>query len=217
MAVLGVVAATLVTACVVPQLVTVLRTTDVRGVSLTGSAAATVSCAGWTCYATRAGLLEAAWSSGIGAVLWGTITVVVVVADRRRPSPWVAAWAASVLACVALAGPGVLGGLLLLEAVANTVPQALRARRVSRGVSLLTYLTMGAGAACWTLYGLATGDAPLTVASAVKLAVCATIVGYLQQHGRRIRAAGARCRRSWSAHAPRAAGGPTRGPAHVPS
>ena len=60
MATVGVLAAALVTLCVVPQLVAALRSTEIRGVSVTASAFAATSCAGWPLCATGAGLVEAA-------------------------------------------------------------------------------------------------------------------------------------------------------------
>lgn len=87
MVVLGVVAALLVTACVVPQLVVVLRSTTVEGVSVTGSTSAATSCAGWTLYAANVGLAEATWSSGLGATLWGTIAIIAATRPLRSRAP----------------------------------------------------------------------------------------------------------------------------------
>jgi uncharacterized protein with PQ loop repeat len=177
---LGMLAATLVTACVVPQLVAVLRSTELGGVSVTGAMYATTSCVGWTLYAANAGLVEAAWSSAIGAALWGSISIVAGLRERRGPSPWVGVWAASIAGSAAGVGSDGLGLLLLLEAMVNTVPQALRARRDAAGVSPLTFLMMGAGASCWAVYGVTSGNAPLVASSAVKTVVCITIVGLLE-------------------------------------
>lgn len=192
MAVLGLLAGGLIAACVLPQLVAALRASDVSGVSVTGSTYAAASCAGWTLYATEVGLVEVAWSSAIGATLWGTIAVVVTVRAGRPPSSWVGLWAGSIVVCATVIGPDGLGMLLLLEAVTNTVPHALRARRQAAGVSPQAFLTMGAGAACWAVYGLGTGDAPLAVSSAVKTAMCVTIVGLLRPRRRAVRGASPR-------------------------
>lgn len=182
MAVLGMLAGGLVTACVLPQLVAALRVSDVSGVSVTGSAYAAASCAGWTLYAAEVGLVEAAWSSALGALLWGAIAVVVAVRAGRPPSSWVGLWAGSIIVTSAAIGTDGLGLLLLLEAATNTVPQAMRARRRVAGVSPSAFITMGIGAACWAVYGLGTGDAPLAVSSAIKAAMCVTIVELLRPH-----------------------------------
>jgi uncharacterized protein with PQ loop repeat len=129
MVVLGLLAGGLITACVLPQLMAALRASDLSGVSVTGAAFAAASCAGWTLYATAVGLVEVAWSSAIGAMLWATIAVVVTVRTARPPSPWVGLWAGSIAISPTIIGTAGLGKLLLLEAATNTVPQALRARR----------------------------------------------------------------------------------------
>jgi uncharacterized protein with PQ loop repeat len=184
MAVLGLLAGGLITACVLPQLVAALRASDVSGVSVTGSTYAATSCAGWTLYATEVGLVEAAWSSAIGATLWSTIAVVVTVRAGRPPSAWVGLWAGSIVISASVIGTDGLGILLLFEAVTNTVPQALRVRRQTAGVSPPAFLAMGTGAACWAVYGLGTGNAPLAVSSAIKTATSVTIVGLLRPHRR---------------------------------
>ena len=180
MAVLGLLAGSLITACVLPQLVAALRTSDVSGVSVTGSTYAATSCAGWTLYAAHVGLVEVAWSSALGTLLWATIAVVVAVRTARPPSPWIGVWAGSIVISPTIFGTGGLGMLLLLEAGTNTVPQALRARRQAAGVSPPAFFTMGIGAACWTAYGLRTGDGPLAASSATKTAMCVTIVRLLR-------------------------------------
>lgn len=179
----GVLAATLVTVCVVPQVVAVVRSSDAAGVSPTAAAQASLSCAAWTAYALPAGIGVAAWSSGSGAVLWGVVAGVAGVRTREWPSRWVAACGLVVVAVAATLGLAVLGGVLLAEALATTVPQAHRARRQAQGVSRLTYLLMGAGACSWVVYGAGAGDWPLSVASAVKAAVCAFIVVLLPRAG----------------------------------
>ena len=177
MSAIGLIAAVLVTACVVPQVVAVLRSSEIGGVSVTGASFATISCGGWTLYAVRAGLVEVAWSSGIGAALWATIAVVVGVRDHRPPSLWTAVWAAAILGATATFGNDPLGMLLLGEAVTNTVPHGVRAMKSDgTGVSTVTFVMMGLGAAGWLVYGISRGDVPLAISSAVRSMVCATIV-----------------------------------------
>ena len=181
MSVVGVLAAILVTACVVPQVVTVLRSSEIAGVSVTGASFAAISCGGWTLYAVRDGLVEVAWSSGIGATLWLTIAVVVASRDRRPPSLWAAVWVALLLGATATLENDRLGMLLLSEAVTNTVPQAVRARRSDgTGVSKVTFVLMGLGAVGWLVYGVGRGDVPLAVSSAVRSTVCVTIVALVR-------------------------------------
>lgn len=171
----GLLATVLITACVVPQVVAVLRSPEVAGVSSTAAGQACVSCAAWTLYALTADIGLAAVSSGAGALLWGVIAAVTTTRQRRPPSGWVAAWGLSVVAA-AIGGLDVLGVVLLAEAVTNTVPQARRAHRRVAGVSLATYVLMTCGAGCWLIYAADAGDVPLSVSSLLKAAVCLYIV-----------------------------------------
>lgn len=172
----GLLAAVLITACVVPQLLAVIRSSEPSGVSTTAAAQASLSCGAWTAYALAAGMATTAVSSGCGAVLWGAIGVIAGVRTRSWPSPWLAACGLPVVVLAATAGQATLGSVLLTEALATTVPQARQARKQVQGVSQSTYLMMGAGAACWIVYGAGAGDWPLAASSLVKAAVCAYIV-----------------------------------------
>lgn len=172
----GLLAATLITACVLPQVVAVLRAKDVTGVSTTAAAQACVSCVAWTAYAATAGMGIAAVSSVIGAILWGVIAVVTGARTRSHPSVWVCAWVVAIVVLARFGGADVLGAVLLGEALTNTVPQALRTRERVEGVSAATYAMMAAGAACWVIYGIGAGDWALSASSLVKAAVCVYIL-----------------------------------------
>ncbi|MFP4636405.1 MAG: hypothetical protein ACLFRD_11130, partial [Nitriliruptoraceae bacterium] len=210
----GLLATVLITACVVPQVVAVLRSPEVAGVSSTAAGQACLSCAAWTLYALAADLGLAALSSGAGALLWGLIAAVTTARERRPPSGWVAVWGLSV-AAAAIGGLDVLGVVLLAEAVTNTVPQARRARHRVAGISLATYVLMACGAGCWLVYAAGAGDVPLSASSLLKAAVCLYIVGLVaadREPGRgriaappprtRIRAEARRARGSYSSAKP---------------
>lgn len=171
----GLLAAALITACVVPQVIRVLRSRDLTGVSTTAAAQACLSCGAWTAYALAAGMGLAALSSCLGTALWGTIAAVSAARSRRWPSAWVAVWGLTV-AVAAIAGLTVLGVVLLAEALTNTLPQAWHARRQVAGVSVATYVMMTSGAACWVVYAVDAGDWPLSASSLLKAAVCLYIV-----------------------------------------
>lgn len=172
----GLLAATLITACVVPQVVSVIRERDVGGVSVTAASLATASCVAWTAYALAVGMMLPALSSALGAFTWGVIAVTAAVKNRSRPSAWVVLWAAVVAATWMVGGVAVLGVVLLAEALTNTVPQAVRARTEVQGVSLPTYLMMTTGALSWVVYGVVVSDLPLSASSALKAAVSIYIV-----------------------------------------
>lgn len=190
----GLLAATLITTCVVPQVVAVIRSPDAAGVSTTAAAQASLSCGAWTAYALAAGMSVTAWSSGFGAMLWGLTAIVAGARTGSWPSRRVATCGLVIAALASTAGLAVLGVVLLAEALATTWPQAWRARNHVQGVSLTTYLLMCAGASCWVVYGAAAGDWPLCASSALKAAVCVYIVVLVRAGRRRALAPPARRR-----------------------
>lgn len=172
----GLLAATLITVCVVPQVVSVIRERDVGGISVTAASLATVSCVAWTAYALAVGMMLPALSSALGAFMWGVIAAAAAVKNQSRPSKWVALWGAVVAATWVAGGVTLLGLVLLAEALTNTAPQAVRARTEVQGVSLPTYLMMTTGALSWVVYGVVASDLPLSASSALKAAVSIYIV-----------------------------------------
>lgn len=59
------------------------------------------------------------------------------------------------------------------------VPQLVRVwrRKSASDISLTMFLFFSFGVACWLIYGLGIGSAPVTIANAVTLALALTILG----------------------------------------
>jgi uncharacterized protein with PQ loop repeat len=176
----AVVAAVTVVLSVAPQVLRVVRAEDVCGVSTTAATFAAVSCGAWTVYALLAGHHVAAASSALGIVMWGTVAGVAARRNGESPSTWTLTWGA-VLLTAGVVDVAVLGAVLVIEALTYTLPQALRVRRRTDGVSPATWLLTLVSACSWVLYGAGTGDPVLAVANGMKAAVAGSIVAELRR------------------------------------
>jgi len=131
----GLLAVALITLCTVPQVVTVFKERNVKGVSVTAASAACVSCLAWSYYAISVNMVLPAVSSIFGSLLWGLIAVVVAIRLKTAPDLWVFLWLGSLLTVVLTGLIVVLASMLLAEALTNTVPQAIKAKNSSRCIT----------------------------------------------------------------------------------
>ena len=80
------------------------------------------------------------------------------------------------MAAWAVAGAPALGAVLVASGVVTTVPQLWHLRRSTEGLSLTTWATSAAAAACWLVYAAVEHDAVLLVSQTFRTMVCAAVV-----------------------------------------
>lgn len=162
-----------------PQVVRLVRTGDVDGVSVPATLWASVAYVLWMIYGGREGLPFVVLANLQATVGFG---LVVLLAAGRRPVPpavWLtAALGAALLGVAAVAAPTTAVGALAIAAGASGfVPQtivALRDQDLS-GLSITTYLLIALSTSVWAAYGIAEAD-PFLVAPTVLILPCALII-----------------------------------------
>lgn len=162
-----------------PQVVRLVRTGDVDGVSVPATLWASVAYVLWMIYGGREGLpfvVLANLQATVGFLL------VVVLAARRRPEPpvvWAAAATGAVLlATAALAAPtAAVGAMAIVAGSSGFVPQTIVALREDdlSGLSITTYLLIALSTSVWAAYGIAEAD-PFLVAPTVLILPCALLI-----------------------------------------
>ena len=162
-----------------PQVVRLLRTGDVDGVSVPATLWASVAYVLWMIYGGREGLPFV-----VLANLQATVgfLIVVLLAARRRPVPlpvWtVAGLGVVLLGAAAVAAPtAAVGALAIVAGASGFVPQtivALRDQDLS-GLSITTYLLIALSTSVWAAYGIAEAD-PFLVAPTVLILPCSLII-----------------------------------------
>lgn len=156
-----------------PQLRRVVRTGDVRGVSLTMVTLNAASEVGWFTHFAGRGQWAAIPASFVIVGTYGALGVALSRAGggAQRPVAIGCGWAAALVATRLAVGPGALATLLAATKVAQVTPQVWTAWRTSRptGVSATMWVIAGVEAALWAGYGAVYGDIALVSLGAVGL------------------------------------------------
>jgi uncharacterized protein with PQ loop repeat len=162
----------------IPQVVRVLRTRSIAGVSgPTTWIGFTVNLA-WVSYGVARGLLPVALLSGAYVAGYVAVGVLLVRAGNRRGV------ATGLLAAVALAGVAaaggwvVLGTLLALAVLPQFLPQVVHAWTADdlTGLAAGTYVVAALDGMVWGGFGLLVADGPLVLYGAVMCAVAVAVL-----------------------------------------
>jgi uncharacterized protein with PQ loop repeat len=161
-----------------PQLIRLLRTGDVHGVSLDSAATSSVVSFGWATYGLLTDQLAVTLATGSSGVVFLLITSVALRRGRSvtelRAAP---IWFVVLVAAASFAGDRGLGVLLPVSVLVANVPQLLVAYREAdlTGLSLSTWLLSVTDGAVWTAYALVTGDAAILVFGVLQLSTSGAI------------------------------------------
>ena len=171
----------------VPQVLRLLRTRSVAGVSgPTTWLGLTINLA-WLAYGLGRELLPVAILSGAYIVGYAAIAGLLVRHGNRRGIGSAAAAAVGLAALTFLGGWAVLGTTLALSVGVQFVPQVAEAWRGDdlSGLAAGTYLVCAADGAIWGAYGAAVGDLPLVLYGVIMLAVAVLVLVPRQRWARR--------------------------------
>ena len=162
-----------------PQLIRLLRTGDVHGVSLDTAATSSIVSFGWATYGLLTDQLAVTLATGSSGVVFLLITLVALRRGRSvtelRAAP---IWFVVLVAAASFAGDSGLGILLPVSVLVANVPQLLVAYREAdlTGLSLSTWLLSVTDGAVWTVYALVTGDTAILVFGLLQLSTSGAIV-----------------------------------------
>lgn len=162
----------------VPQIVRLLRSGSVAGVSGPTTWLGLAINAAWVAYGLVRGLLPVAVISIAYVVGYAAITVLLLRGGNRR-GPAVAMATSVAFAAVAILGGWVLlGTVLALTVGAQFVPQVTEAWRSDDLTALApgTYRVCLADGVVWGVYGVAVLDGPLMLYGAVMAAVAVLVL-----------------------------------------
>lgn len=176
----GLIAAAVVVALTqpVPQIVRLLRTRSVAGVSGPTAWLGLVINAAWVAYGLGRGLLPVAVLSIAYVIGYALIVALLVRGGNRHGIGLAAATAVVAAALTVTAGWAVLGTALAVTVGAQFVPQVLTAWRSEdlTGLSAGTYLVCAMDGLVWGGFGLLSGDGPLVLYGLVMVLVAVLVL-----------------------------------------
>lgn len=162
-----------------PQLIRLLRTRDVHGVSLDTAATSSIVSFGWVTYGVLTSQLAVVLATGASGLVFALIALRAISLGRSTGELRAAPVWFVVLVAAALLGPAnALGVLLPLSVLIANVPQLVVAYRESdlRGLSPVTWLLSMSDGAVWTAYALVTDDRAILLFGVLQLTTSAAIV-----------------------------------------
>ena len=171
----------------VPQVVRLVRTRSVAGVSGPTTWLGLVINLAWMAYGAAQGLLPVALLSGAYVAGYATIAWLLVAGGSRRGLGAAVLGAAALVGLTVAAGWVALGTALALSVGVQFVPQVVEAWRGEdlSGLAPGTYVLCAADGAIWGAYGLAVGDLPLMLYGVVMLGVAVLVLVPRQRWSRR--------------------------------
>lgn len=176
---LGLTSAALVVALAqpVPQIVRIVRTGSVAGISAATTWLGLVLNGSWVAYGLGRGLLPVTVLGVAYVVGYLIIGVQLVAQGNRRGGGAGAAAAVGAVACTIVGGWAALGTALTAAVAVQFLPQVRRAWRAPdlTGLSMGTYLIAGIDGVVWGAYGAVVGDAPLVGYGVVMVAVAVAV------------------------------------------
>jgi uncharacterized protein with PQ loop repeat len=162
----------------VPQVVRLLRTRSVAGVSGPSTWLGLAVNSAWVAYGIGRGLLPVALLSGAYVAGYATIAVLLVGHGRRSGIGTGLAAALGLTLLTVVAGWAVLGTVLALAVGVQFVPQVVEAWRSDdlSGLAPGTYVVGAFDGAIWGAYGLVVADVPLVLYGLVMSAVAVLVL-----------------------------------------
>lgn len=174
----------------VPQVVRVLRTRSVAGVSATTTWLGGVINAAWIAYGVARGIVPVAVLSSAYVVGYVTVAVLLVRRGNRRGIGSGLLASAALVALVLVGGWGVLGTVLALAVLPQFLPQVVESWTAAdlTGLAPGTYLLAFLDGVVWGGFGVVTGDGPLMLYGVVMCAVAVAVLVPRQRWAARQRA-----------------------------
>lgn len=162
----------------VPQVVRLLRTRSVAGVSGPTTWLGLTINSAWVAYGVGRGLLPVAVLSGAYVAGYATIAALLLLRGRRSGVGTGLAAAAGLTLLTVVAGWAVLGTVLALAVGVQFVPQVVEAWRSDdlSGLAPGTYVVGALDGAIWGTYGLVVADVPLVLYGLVMSAVAVLVL-----------------------------------------
>ena len=162
----------------IPQIVRVLRTRSVAGVSgSTTWLGCAINCA-WVSYGIARGLVPVAVLSSAYVVGYVVVAVLLVRGGNRRGIATGALAAAALAALVVVGGWGALGTVLALAVLPQFLPQVVEAWTADdlTGLAPGTYLIAVLDGVVWGGFGVVAGDRPLMLYGVVMCSVAVAVL-----------------------------------------
>ncbi len=162
----------------VPQVVRVLRTRSVAGVSGTTTWLGCVVNVAWCTYGIARGLVPVAVLSSAYVVGYVTVAVLLVRRGNRRGIGPGALAAVALVGLVLVGGWGALGTVLALAVIPQFLPQVIEAWTADdlTGLAPGTYLIAVVDGVVWGGFGLVAGDRPLMLYGVVMCSVAVAVL-----------------------------------------
>ena len=162
----------------VPQVIRLVRTRSVAGVSGPTTWLGLTINGAWAAYGIGRGLLPLTVLSGAYVAGYAVIAALLVARGRRSGIGTGLAAAAVLTALTLTAGWAVLGTTLALAVGIQFVPQVVEAWRSDdlSGLAPGTYVVSAVDGAVWGTYGLAVADLPLVLYGVVMALVAALVL-----------------------------------------
>jgi MtN3 and saliva related transmembrane protein len=162
----------------VPQVVRMLRTRSIAGLSGSTTWLGLTINSAWVAYGVGRGLLPVAVLSGAYVVGYATVGVLLLRHGMRRGTGTAALAAVGLIGFTLVAGWAALGTALALAVGVQFVPQVVQAWRSPdlSGLSAGTYWVCALDGAIWGAYGLVMVDLPLVLYGVVMLAVAVLVL-----------------------------------------
>ncbi len=178
----------------VPQIVRLLRTRSVAGVSGPTTWLGFVVNAGWLAYGVAQGLLPVAVLSTAYVVGYLLIGALLIAGGNRRGLVHGAAATAGFVALTATAGWTLLGTVLALSVAVQFLPQVVEAWTSDdlTGLAPGTYVVSGIDGVVWGTFGLVAADGPLVLYGVVMCTVATLVLVPRARWARRVSVAPAR-------------------------
>lgn len=162
----------------VPQVVRVLRTRSVAGVSGSTTWLGFAVNLAWVSYGVARGLLPVAVLSTAYVVGYGVVGVLLVGRGNRRGIGTGVLAGSVLVGLVLLGGWGVLGTVLALAVLPQFLPQVVEAWRADdlTGLAPGTYLLGIVDGVVWGSFGVVAGDRPLVLYGVVMCSVAIAVL-----------------------------------------
>lgn len=179
LAIIGVVGTATALFRAVPQLVRLIRTKDVAGVSADGAATAAVVMSAWTAYGFLTGQPAVVLACGLPGISFAATAVLALRYGRRigeiRAAPL---WGVVLAAFTFGGGAAGLGIILTVGALIANTPHVLVAYREKdlSGISPAMWKATCTDGALWIVYGAISGDVPILVNNTLNLLTGLAIV-----------------------------------------
>ena len=162
-----------------PQVVRLIRTRDIDGVSVPATLWAMVGYVLWVAYGLPERLAFVVIANAQAVVGFALVVLLCNRQQRVSRTVWQGAGCGAVMVLIVAVGlpsPAV-GALAIVAGASGFVPQAIVAVRDPdlSGLSLSTYLLIALSSTVWAAYGVAEGD-PILVAPTVLILPCALLI-----------------------------------------